>query len=217
MSTQEKPPEGECQHNGEGGGCPQCNPRGPVWEKNQSTNFEYLESIRNKTVDAYEGGYHAAMNSKSVTCLREENESLRRERDNARIDLQHALKERDEWRDIVKGHDAECEMHSETNRLLCEKMERAFSERDALKAENAKLQAQLYVAKDSALRTYDGLSERAALADKWRNDLDEAIAALESIKEHQEHLIPQLPRVSTTWRIAADALAKLRGREGKSE
>lgn len=57
---------------------------------------------------------------------------------------------------------------------------KAEIENAKLRTENSKLQAQLYVAKDSALRTYDGLTERAALADELQRENEALRSTLKS-------------------------------------
>ena len=58
-------------------------------------------------------------------------------------------------------------------------------ERDELTAENAKLRAENYVLRDQGLRTYDGLADKADLADELQRKLEIATMALNEIYQRQ--------------------------------
>lgn len=52
------------------------------------------------------------------------------------------------------------------------------AEYDALKEENSKLRAQLWVANDSSLRTYDGMADKADRYDKLLEAVNSAISSI---------------------------------------
>lgn len=73
-------------------------------------------------------------------------------------------------------------------KLSGKKLNPVILERDSLRTQLAEANAKLWVAKDSQLRTYDGLAEKAARVDEVEEKLEVARAALGRINEYLEDI-----------------------------
>jgi hypothetical protein len=73
------------------------------------------------------------------------------------------------------------------------------------------LEAQLWVARDSALRTYDGLAQKADMADELAEALEQMISSHYNL---YLHMFPEgNPEDDIVRREASEALAKYKGEE----